>query len=224
MEHVSWNAGHGKVVKPIPSADPKTFKQLSEWYGKDHHSVYWMSNKIEGADPSTFRVFNNYYAVDRHRGYFTDAAMAGSEGKSFRYIKDNWSRDAHDYYYGRTPLKVDDLDTFEIIDEFVPNRAVDKYSYYYQYKKVPIKDRSSLVIMKSGYAKDAHHVYWAYFIIEEADPQTFEVQRDDTPSLARDKNHCYSGPRIVQCHELNEEGRKYCRCNEKSRETGTKED
>ena len=173
-----------------------------------------MSLKIKGADPATFRIFNNYYAVDKHRGYFRHQPIEGSDGETFTYLNDNWSRDAHDYYYGSTPLKVDDYDTFEILDEFLHDRALDKFSYYYQSSKVPIKDRGSLVILASTYAKDDYHVYWAGFIVEEADPQSFEVVDDKRIRLGRDKNHCYSGPRIVRCHELNEEARRYCRCDE----------
>jgi len=215
VEHVSWNAGQGKVVKTLNGASAKSFQQLKPWYGKDELHAYWMYIEIEEADARSFEAINNYYAVDSDHGYFTQHLLENSDGKTFEYLGSNWSRDKNTYFYNRKRIDVCDYDSFKIIEATVPFRATDRSCYYYQWHTVQIKDRSSLEILPSNYAKDNYFVYWGNVRIEEAHAATFVAKGEHPVGLAKDKRFCFSGPKTIECNRLNDEGKEFCGCSAK---------
>ncbi len=212
VEHVSWNAGQGKVIKVIDGADPSTFVQLLEWYGKDRNAAYWKHIKIKNAEPTTFIPINNYYAVDANNAYVTERYIKGSDGGTFEYIGHNWSKDKSNYYYTGQPLDICDKTSFKIIPDEFPSRAIDDRCYYYQWNTVPVKNRNNLQVLPSEYAKDNLHVYWGNIIVKEADVSSFDVLKIGHYGLGKDKASCFSGPRVVKCTELNDEVKERCGC------------
>lgn len=210
VEHISWNAGYGKVVKKVQGADPETFKELLPYYGKDQDSVFWKALLVEGADAGSFIAINNYYGVDAYHGIITDRVIPKSEGASFESLGNNWSRDASNYFYMGKALEVCDYKTFKIIEGLLSHRAQDSECLYYQSKRVPVKDPKSLMVLPANYAKDNSHVYWGNLILDNADPVTFEVR--ESKYFARDKNQCFVGPQGLECERAPEELKEYCRC------------
>ncbi|MBB1440920.1 DKNYY domain-containing protein [Shewanella sp. SG41-4] len=214
VDHVSWNEGQGKVVQHVNGADPKTFQELLPFYGKDQNGVFWGSSIIEGADSATFVAIDNYYGVDAYHGIVKGNVILESDGASFEYLGNNWSRDFSSYFYNGERLDLCDYDTFKIIKSLLSDRARDNKCLYDKSKTVPIKDAESLVVLPANYAKDRFHVYWAASIINGADPLTFVVKDKRSLSIAKDKNACYSGAQILSCIDLNDDGQKFCGCNQ----------
>ncbi len=210
VEHISWNTGHGKVVKSLEGADPDTFKELLPYYGKDQERVYWQAVVVNGADSDSFVALNNYYGVDAYHGVINGRIIPKSDGSTFEYLGNNWSRDKSNYFYMGEALELCDYESFNIIDSLLSDRAQDKSCLYYGNKRVPVKDFQSLVILPANYAKDSAHVYWGDLILESADPVTFEVK--ESKYFARDKDQCFSGPQILECERVTEEAKGYCRC------------
>ncbi len=210
VEHISWNAGHGKVVKSIEGADPNTFKELLPYYAKDRSNVYWQASIVMGADSASFTALNNYYGVDAHHGIVNGKIILESDGSTFEYLGNNWSRDKAGYFYMGDALELCDYESFEIIESLLSDRALDKECLYYQSKRVPVKDFQNLLILPANYAKDNYHVYWGDLVVEYADPATFEVK--ESKYFARDKNQCFSGPQTLECERMTEEAKEYCRC------------
>ena len=210
VEHISWNEGVGKVVTRIEGADPRTFEQLLPYFGKDKSHVYWQGTVVKGADPSSFIAINNYYGVDANHGVITERIIQESDGSSFEYIGNNWSRDSLSYFYMGNELDICDYESFEIIEDVLSDRAQDKECYYSKNNRVQVEDRASLVILPAGYAKDSNGVYWGHFVIQDADPATFEAKK--TKRFARDSKACYVGPSILECKRMSEEAKEYCFC------------
>lgn len=210
VEHVSWNAGHGKVVKSLEGADPDTFKELLPYYGKDKERVYWHSAVVSGADSGSFVALNNYYGVDAYHGVVNGRVITNSDGPTFEYLGNNWSRDKANYFYMGEALDLCDYGSFKIIESLLSDRAKDRHCLYYKSSRVPVKDFQSLVILYDNYAKDSVHVYWGDLVVESADPATFEVK--PSKYFARDKNQCFVGPKVLECERMTEEAKEYCRC------------
>jgi hypothetical protein len=211
VQFVTWNEGHGKVVELMEQADPKAFKELSDYYGKDKNNVYWRSIIVEGADPATFKIINNHYGVDANHGVVREHVVKSSHGPTFTYLGNNWAKDKRDYFYSDSPLNVCDYASFTIIESSLMETAKDNQCYYTYGDKVPVKHFDSLQLLGGSYAKDRYQVYWLNRVLEKADATSFEV--GESGHIARDKQQCFSGPAVISCNELSEDGQAFCRCN-----------
>jgi len=207
------NFGIEKRLIRVNGADVDTFQALSGWFAKDKNHVYWQGRRLRDADPSSISVLNNYFAIDQSRVFGHGTTLLGANPGSFELLQGGWSRDAENYFYGTRRVPVCDHGSFRIINEFTPFRAIDAKCYYWERQIVQIEDFATFEILPGGYAIDESTVYFAERKIQEADVQSFEVKEDRFLSLARDKEHCFLGTRIVDCNEL--EGRQYrvfCGC------------
>jgi hypothetical protein len=215
VEYYSWNPMSERYsVRILKDADPETFKQIATQYGKDKNSVYFGSQKIEGAQPNSFYLLNEFYAVDENHAYVIGQIIPNSDAKSFEYIGKNWAKDNDSYFYKNIELGVCDFKTFKIAPDKYPSRGSDKYCYFYEGKRVPIKDMDSFELFYGNYAKDKYDVYWGSILITKADPKTFVVKEKKDLSIAKDKDHCFSGPQTLSCNDLNKEALKFCGCSE----------
>jgi hypothetical protein len=210
VNYLHWQPLAGQyALSPVAGADPKTFEQLSADYGRDQNAVYRGNQVIEKADPGSFRFLNEFYAVDKSHAYFDGLMLMGSDSDTFAYLGDSWAKDKSNYYYAAVKLNVCDRASFEIIKPF---RGRDSDCYFFMGEKVSIDDIDSLVVLSSSYAKDKRYVYWGRYIVEGADPKSFEVKNASSISIAKDKHLCYAAARKLNCAALNKEGQLFCGC------------
>ena len=213
VEFVDYLAiGMEKRVIQVHGADPNSFTKLNEWYAKDSHSAYWMGTRVEDADPTSFKIIDNGYGRDRRYVFRLAQIVEDADPITFELLQGSWSRDSKHYFYNGTLLEVCEYETFRIIDEFSPFRAIDGSCYYWESERVEVNEFSTFEILSGGYARDETTVYFQDRSIQSADPGTFEVRNERFMSLAKDHRHCYSGSRILDCSQLDKAGRKFCGC------------
>ncbi|MEM7360687.1 MAG: DKNYY domain-containing protein [Pseudomonadota bacterium] len=194
--HHHW-AGEFKISKTLEDADPKSFKQLSNYYAVDNNHAFWREKVIPGANPKTFALIAPDFAKDDKRVYRQTDVLTDSNPESFELLDGWWSKDRDDYFYQHHNINVCHHESFKLVDEPFPTRALEKHCYYVSGNMVPVSDFKSLQILRKGYAKDSKHVYFLSGIVENADPVTFLIPARGWP--AQDKNNCYSSGIEIEC-------------------------
>lgn len=215
VDYVEWNEGSGKVVTQILSADPDTFQGINRWFAIDKNQAYFKSLVIDGADPSSFEVGEHFFSKDQNHAYYRYIRIDSSDGSSFEQLGNSFAKDDKNYFYQEYLIPVCDYESFTIIAEDLPSRAIDNECYYYKETKVDISDRSSLEVLPGLYVRTKDAVYWGRHRIEEAQPKTFEVMTKNRFWVGRDKNFCFSGPRKIECSAIVGDTYEFCRCGQK---------
>jgi hypothetical protein len=115
----SWvnNNEGGKQVTEI-KADNSTFEILEfEQHAKDLQRVYWKGHEIENADPKTFEVLNNNgFAKDKNNVYLQNEIVILANPRTFSVLEWPYSRDDKRIFNGNLPMKVDDINEFEVVN------------------------------------------------------------------------------------------------------------
>jgi hypothetical protein len=116
--YVEWNAGVGYRVSRLEGADVASFKVLADpEFASDANSVFWRNWRIKGADPSTFRPLAKGYWRDRNKVFYGQFEIVGADPESFQiHSIEPWSTDKNDAYRGFSPVHVDDILSFVVID------------------------------------------------------------------------------------------------------------
>ena len=165
--------------RKVENADFKTFVKLNDVYGKDGKSVFYFDKKLEGADVETFQVIGEVNGKDKKYIYNYDEKMEVNP-KDFKLYKNKdkllYFRNNGKLYIGGSFLEVEyvqDLDSFEIIDE---GYSKDKYNIYYAGTPIYDVDKSTFqIIMPDYYAKDKNNVYSGSDKIKDANPDTIKI-------------------------------------------------
>lgn len=159
--HSYWTFSFGTQYHELPQVNPLTFKSIKNWLGHDNEHVYFKDKLIPGADPNTIKA--DKYPM---------------------------CHDSHDYYYMGTPLKVNNVRTFAVIEQHEDDIwALDgKYAYYDTIRIEP-RDLSTFKVQCWNCAVDSEHVYRYGKILPEADPATYVEEWKGFYS--RDKNHIW---------------------------------
>lgn len=71
------------------------------------------------------------------------------------------------------------------------NYTIKKKKVYFEGKEIPEADAKSIKVLSPIYMRDATQVFCEDSLIEDADPETFEVI-DDTTALSRDAKHVFA--------------------------------
>ena len=85
----TWNEGSGHNSWRV-DADPKTFEELNEDYGRDKKHAFYQGDIISGADGSSFRILDKSYAVDKTHVYVSGKLINKANPATFR---------VHSYYF-----------------------------------------------------------------------------------------------------------------------------
>ena len=195
-----WNEASGHKVTVL-DADPATFEDLGDGYGRDAKHAFLEGNIIKGADGNTFNYLGKNYAVDANRAFHFDSIIPDIDPKSFK-VHSNWlTEDKNDFYWNGKAIHVADKKTFVVIgddDDEETLWAKDKYNAYYMgYPPVPLADYESFhpindhtpFISRAGdYAVDKYRVYYKDHIVEGADPESF---KEVFISVGQDKYRVY---------------------------------
>lgn len=221
---VTWNEGSGRVAHTVEGADSETFEiVLKDEYAKDTKSVYFKAKRIEDADPSTFKVETEHpyvYGSDKNRVWLEDIVVRGADPDTFEMLTFPYSRDRSQIYCGTLPMKIQNVDSFEVLDggsslrtQFKKGNwlkeqydevdvsqdnplctgdgwARDDQAYYCGAFEVKDADYGSFTILNRIYSKDKSRVYWHWMPMPQADAKTFQV-RDEISGM--DKNRTFLG-------------------------------
>ncbi len=205
-----------KKVEKVENIDAESFELIEEkdylCYAKDKNKVFYLKKggletvsvtKITGADIKSFEVYDfNFY-----------------------------SRDKDFVYYGSKKILDADPDTFEIVEEPYPlnlgknlsKKTKDKNSIFFLGKKIENSDAKSFSFVGNtksvSYAKDKNQAYFfdegeyvyypfdgeknAYFIIKEADPNTFSTFKKESYIYGKDKESVFYRDKKILGVDLN---------------------
>jgi hypothetical protein len=199
----------------VGEADAKTFKALSNEYGKDAKYVFLRGKIILNADPATFQLLGGSYAKDKNHGYTRDEIIS-EDTANFSIVPNRnetastitaegivYARDSRFVYAGTLKIEGADPATFEFIPMFNGYSICrDKKTVYWQHKPLEGTDGQTFVKVTGLYFKDKNHA-WALMLgrevtwsmIPEADAATFLGLKK---AYAKDKKHVYYENRIVE--------------------------
>ena len=210
--------------KKVNDADFKTFVELNKIYGKDSKNVFYEDRKLDNADVKTFQAISDELGKDKKYIYRYDEKMEvnpkdfqlyknkdkiiyfRNNGKlyeagtflentavedldTFEILDDEYSKDKHNIYYGGLPLSDVDMDTFQII---MPNYyAKDKNSVYSRHKKIKGANPKTIKVLNIAYIKDDKTVFSDFSFsntLKNADVNSFEALGQ---YYGKDKNNVY---------------------------------
>jgi len=165
--------------KKVNDADFKTFVELNKIYGKDSKNVFYEDRKLDNADVKTFQAISDELGKDKKYIYRYDEKMEVNP-KDFQLYKNKdkirYFRNNGKLYEAGTFLEnttVEDLDTFEILDD---EYSKDKHNIYYGGVTLSDVDMDTFqIIMPNYYAKDKNSVYSGHKKIKGANPKTIKV-------------------------------------------------
>ena len=216
--------------KKVDNADFKTFVELNKIYGKDSKNVFYEDKKLENADVKTFQAISDELGKDKKYIYRYDEKMEvnpkdfqlyknkdkiiyfRNNGKlyeactflentvvedldTFEILDDEYSKDKHNIYYGGLPLSDVDMDTFQII---MPDAyAKDKNKVYYGSRPIREVNPKTVKILSEIYLKDDKSVFTKYGKIENADLNSFEVL-GEMNIYAKDNKNVYLFGEIIK--------------------------
>lgn len=191
--YIHWNEGSGWQIYYIPEADTDSFRKLKNpSFAADKNYVYYQGRPIKNADPTTFRPFHKSYWRDAQRVFYFNLEIPNADPETFQILeKKAVAKDKNDVYSGTTPLKVEDISTFQLLQG---PWAKDSKAYYSispvaNPKKLNC-DYQSFVILNDEYAKDKNSVFWQGLLIKNAHSPSFEILEHG----AKDKHRRYIGP------------------------------
>ncbi len=129
FDNTDWK----RKVKPLPEADPKTFRRVRASggrYGKDAHQVFFETTDIRGADPASFQVLDwrATYSRDQHRVYWASIAIS-KDPEHFEILSNAYARDQTHVYFGARSIPGADPVSFEVTD-ITTGKGRDQYREY----------------------------------------------------------------------------------------------
>lgn len=142
--------------KPILSADPLTFKFISEnecsdsrdlaydsyhpslCYASDKNTIFLDGSPIEESDPATFSIneVSNVYSMDKNNAYFQGKKIHGVDITTFTVIGPWYAKDSAHAYSGGTKIEGVDLQSFRfvsVMEALSLSYAIDKNRLYQTY-------------------------------------------------------------------------------------------
>jgi hypothetical protein len=230
---VTINAAVGRKATPIPGADAATFKALD--HQKDAKVVYALDSQqayiayknsamiVDRADPASFSIHTSdgTYSMDKQRVYWYGVELPGADPGSFKIIQAPYAIDAKRAYAGTTPVEVESLEKFQVLDVHYATRPIiggrnglevrerketgisgwsrDGSHYFWGVIKLERADYNSVTILNETHAKDSSRVYFRGEPIQGADAASFETVSPGVIS-GRDEDYEYelgkrAGPR-----------------------------
>jgi len=185
-----------------------------------HQGMRGLSKKsflVEGADANTFEALDRFYGRDESQAYYNGKVISGSDGRSFKIIETPYTSDNHNVYYSGKAIS-DNPDGFKILFKMRMNKLENTFStdgeIVFKGSNPFFPDRVDLAtfeqVGKANYLKDKRSVYTLNRVIEEADPETFEVVTRYSERYSKDaSNIFYNGIRVKgvdkETHEIIDE-------------------
>lgn len=185
-----------RKYEELYDADPKMFKILSKYYGKDKKAVYCGSGyKMENVDVKTFEIITESVGRDRTSVYCGRAKIVGADPKTYVPLNSRYGRDNKNIFYDERMIKNVDISSFEVLSNLY---AKDKDHLFFQGSVIKNSDPESFQKIDNMFCKDKNHVYLEDKIIENADPASFETFKETYKDYSKDKNHVYFKTAVVE--------------------------
>jgi hypothetical protein len=181
---------------------------------------------VSGADPDTFVEIGNAFGKDKNNVYFEGIKVEDIDAKTFSHIMGLFGKDKNNIYYTSKKIKEVDYDSFEVIltkeiqkcknksleeikrkspswdDEIINVRlyidlrySKDKNNIYFGADKIKDVDYDSfevILIKEFAYAKDKNNVYCYGKKLEGCESDIFEIISESYGRYSKDKNNIYS--------------------------------
>lgn len=163
-----WNEGIGNYERLISDADAKSFEniELEDFngeFGKDNYKVFYDGKAIINCDPKTFEFLGNYLFKDKNALYFfgfysdsNDWRIDIVDPKKIKLFTYPWSTDGEHLLYGYKPIKLDDANDFQAIDE---KWGKTKTKIIYEDQILEKADYNTFEVINYSTAKDKNHTY-----------------------------------------------------------------
>ena len=114
----------------VAGADPKTFEVVNRFVGKDANNTYVGIQSFNDIDTSTLKALNELYTWSASHVFYLDSPIENVDVETFTVLNDQYPELAKDrnYLYNQgIQVAIDDLETFESINE---KYAKDSVNYY----------------------------------------------------------------------------------------------
>lgn len=143
---------------------------------------------VKGADAATFKSIDNKYGRDKNHVYYCEHLIKNADPASFKVLGGFYAKDKN---YG-----------FAIVSNG-PDAVVVISNEPNFFETIPNPEETSTNHTAEGtiYARDRQHVYHGKYIVELADPGTFEFVPMRSGSgfyLARDKKYVYWHQQLIE--------------------------
>lgn len=180
-----WTFSFGTINDTLHSANAKTFKAINDWAGHDGKSVFFKSRLINGADAKTIEADKYPLLHDKRDYYYKGAPLHVASVEKFKVLKwsedDFWAIDNTYAYYDSVRVNCD-IASFKVQDY---NVAADRNHVYRYGEILPLADPATYdEFWKDYYSRDKSHIWYLGTLLEDADYDSFEVDKDH---LAHDK-------------------------------------
>ncbi len=200
----------------VPNADTATFTSLAFGYGKDSNSVYFGTTKVEGVDPEHAVIIAagtqgmDHVLIDGKAVYDGVTKIEGADSESFRLLTYGYAIDkthlyrlrlsgSDDYTHIAVLFPPFDPSSFQVLNG---NYAKDKKTVYYHVER---SGQPSAPGPVAANFPDKYFLFGSWHVIPNADTETFtlllrdgiDLDHNDTPSYASDKNHVYNNGVVV---------------------------
>ena len=148
------------------------------YLAKDKRYIYVDGSILIGADPRTFKQIKEYYWKDKNYvyllGYGNEVSKINSADISSFYLLDNnlWAKDKKSIFYGSEKLEFVNRDKFIVINE---NWGKDDKYFYWQNLKLESIDFKTAEILNLNFIKDKYNVFFHNEIVIGCDASTFRT-------------------------------------------------
>lgn len=176
-----WTFSFGRLYDELPEVDPKSFKSVEDWLGRDNNHVYYKGQLVKGADPATLKAKRFPLFRDHHDYYYAGTPIHVADVQGFQVVKwcvgDHfWGKDSQYVYYDSLRVASADPQTFKVCSESI---GKDNRRVYYKGKELKGADPATFVEIGDGvYMRDKAHVWWGATLLEDADAATFHVNKE----------------------------------------------
>ena len=175
---------YGNVLE---GADAGSFAILGAGLEADRHGAWAQLERIT-VDRETLRVLDADYACDRERARFRGQPLVGPLAGPFVVLGHGYASDGARVFchglvqdYGPEGLRV-----------LGPSYAVAGGKVMYWNGEVAEADPATWQYLGYGFGKDARHVYFDGYVLEDADPATFVLEHHvEGRGWARDAGHVW---------------------------------
>ena len=179
----------------IPGADATTFESLQGvLYFRDKNTAYREGIPLADAHSPSFQVLSKVYAKDKKQVWFLGQPMVFCDPASFKPMDYPYSRDVHRVFYMNKILSRQP-DQFELLGEAGMWRfAKDGSAVYFGGSVLEEADPEYFQVMSHAYALNPIDVYYGKHVVPLADPNFFEVLNK---KYSKDNERVYYEGRLV---------------------------
>lgn len=112
----------------IESAQPSSFKALSDTYAADNLKVFWRDKPIHNADPRSLEILSIEWSRDKNDIYLQDRVISTCDRATFQFMKYDWQRDNKCVYHRGQLIPSADSASFTPINDLCGRDKNNIYS------------------------------------------------------------------------------------------------